>query len=279
MAGRQLFETMIGPGIYVVLALALLAALWLVTGFAASIDAGGFNPELTALYRLLYDASVAAFGQTFFDGLFAEGPFVLAYAVSFGIVVVYLAASSVSRLALERRVGVTQLVSYGPADATSSLLGALARDLALSLASALLLLGILAILAVRHNLIMGPRLVFFVLAMAGLSLGLSSMGIFCAAATTGTGSAAALFVSLLLLFAALLVARYAASSGYIRSLTATLSGALRWLSPLFYWDLAVTSAGAGRTALASVALVALPILSSAYLFASHLLVRSVGSRP
>lgn len=279
VARRQIRETMLGPGIYVVLAVALLSAHWLVTAFAASIDAGGFDPERTALYRLLYDASVAAFGQTFFDGMVAEGPFVLAFTVSMGTVVVYLAASSVSRLALERRVGAMELVSYGPADATSSLLGALTRDVALSVASALLLLGVFTILAARHNLAMGPRLAYCVLAMAGLGLALSSMGIFCAAAASRTGSAVALFVSLLLLFLALLVARYAAVGGYLRSLTATLSAALRWVSPLGYWDLAMASAGSAHPGLASIALLGLPVLSSAYLFAGHLLAGPRGSRP
>lgn len=278
IAQRLLFETMIGPGIYVAACCALLAAHALVTEFALSIEPGGFNPERTALYRLVYELIVSAFGQTFFDGLFAEGPFVLAYTVSFGLLAVYFASGSVTRLAMERRVGAMELVCYGPADGTSCLLGALGRDMALSLCSALLLLAFLGVLSLRHNLAMGPHLASAAAALFLLAFAVSSMGLLCASLATRAASAAALFTGLLLLFAVLLAARYAGVTGYARTLASALSGALQWFSPLFWWDLAVRMAERGALP-ACVGLLPLAALSASYLTAAHLLTRSAGSGP
>lgn len=271
VAGRHLLETMIGPGIWIVASCALLSAHVLVTEFAVSVEAGGFNPVRSAVYRLVYDVTAAAFGEAFFDRLFAEGPFVFAYSFSFGLLAVFLASGSVSRLALERRVGAMELVCYGPADGTSCLLGALARDLALMLTAALVLLAFLRVLAWRYNLAMGQHLLPAALALAFLSFGLSSIGLFCAAATTRTGSAVALFAGILLLSGGLIVARYAAVTGTVRTLVSVLSGAMQWLSPFFYWDLAMRQAWIGLPPLSA--------LSALYLTAAHLLMRSAGPRP
>ena len=126
-------------------ALGLLLAYFLAAGFARAVDSSGFDFRLHPVYDLIGRSLEGAFGGVVVQKLFAEGPFQLVLYVAFLPVLLFLAASSVYRFGLERKVGAVELLAYGPADGTSYFLAFLVKDLLATLLYLAALTGFLAV--------------------------------------------------------------------------------------------------------------------------------------
>jgi hypothetical protein len=264
--------------IYGVWTLSLAVAYVTVIAFLQGVDSGGFDPQGTPLYRLVSDVLAGAFGYSLVDRLFAEGPFVFAHTVCFGFVVAYLAFSSVLRFAVERQSGAVHLVAYGPADPTSCALGGLIKDLFFTVLSSVVLLICYAILAGAHNLVLGPRAMRSLVSLCCLALGVYGVGVLAVALTGRAAAAIGVFTVGVAFFAALLLGSYAATAGYIRTLSTVISSIVRWFSPLSYWDLAMRSGDSGRMGVFWFSNAAQLVVCSAYVLTAHLLLRPGRSR-
>ena len=132
LAKRRIFETLISPGYYVAQTIGLVLSYLLVAGFVRAIGSSGFDWELHPAYGLIGRTLVGAFGATFANKLFAEGHFLFTLHIAFLPVLLYLAVSSVFRSGLEKKVGALELLTYGPADAISSFVATLIKDILLT---------------------------------------------------------------------------------------------------------------------------------------------------
>ena len=279
IARRRVHETLIAPGWYVALTFCLLLSSFLVAGFVRSVDSGGFNFHVHPVYDLLGRALEATFGSAVVQGLFAEGPFAFALHAAFLPMLVYLACSSVVRFGLERSVGALELMTYGPADGTAWFLAFLIRDMLASLLVLLLLLGFLAVSAAINNLVLGPALFFSLPALLLVALSVHAYGILASTIADHAASALAAFLGLMSLFVAVFLGSFTIVNGYVRTLSAVLAWALRWVSPVQYWDQALRGAGSAGGGRYVLNLVLLAALSGIVLAASHFILKARGVRP
>jgi len=278
LSKRRILETLIAPGYYVALALALVVAYFLITGFTHSVDSGGFDFRLYPVYELIGRSLVGAFGLTFVEKLFAEGPFVFTLYVAFLPVFLYLAVSSVFRFGLEKKVGALELITYGPADGSSYFLASLAKDVLLTALSLAVLLAFLLTAAAVNNLILGPAFYVNLAMLFLLAAAVYAYGVLSSTLTDNSASAIALFLGLMLFFLVVLMGSFTIISGYVRNLASVFAWAVKWISPLFYWDLGLGAAEVGSWGLYSLSLAALAALCTAVLFLSHLILRARGVR-
>jgi hypothetical protein len=278
IARRQVQETLLSPGFYVTLALGLLLGVFLVRGFAAALDSSGFNPSLSPLYDTLGRFLAGSFGGGFLAKLFSEGPFLLAVIVSFAPVFAYLAIASVFRFGLEKTAGAVELLTYGPADGTSYVIGTFLKDTVLSLAALAAITVFMAISAAAGNLVLGP-LFFWALPVLFLAaLAVFAYGTLCSIIASNASSALALFVGVLLVFLVILGGSYSIASAPVRSVTSVAAAVVQWISPFFYAAMCfrgLQGAGAGVLA-AGIALLA--ALAAVLLAVSHLIITGKGVR-
>lgn len=279
LSRRRIFETLISPGFYVAQAVALVLAYFLVTGFTHALDSGGFDFRLHPAYELIGRSLVGAFGATFVEKLFAEGPFVFILYVAFLPVLLYLAVGSVFRFGLEKKVGALELIAYGPADGTAYFLASLVKDVLLTLASLAVLLAFLLVAAALNNLILGPAFTVNLAMLFLLAAAIYAYGIFASALTDNSASAIALFAGLMLFFLIVLMGSFTIVSGYVRNLTSVFAWVVKWISPLYYWDLGIGAAEVGSWGLYALSLALLAILSAVVLLASHVTLKMRGVRP
>jgi hypothetical protein len=279
LARRRILETVISPGFYVAQSLGLLLAYFLITGFTRSVDSGGFDFRLYPVYELIGRSLVGAFGATFVEKLFAEGPFLFILYVAFLPVLLYLAVSSVFRFGLEKKVGALELITYGPADGSSYFLASLIKDVLLTLLSLAVLLVFLLIAATVNNLILGPTFYVNLAMLFLLAASVYAYGVISSTLTDNSASAIALFAGLMLFFLIVLMGSFTIVSGYVRNLASVFAWVVKWISPLFYWDLGVGAAEVGAWGLYGLSLVLLAVLSAAILFLSHLILKVRGVRP
>jgi hypothetical protein len=279
LSRRRILETLISPGFYVAQAVALVLAYFLVTGFTHSVDSGGFDFRLYPVYELIGRSLVGAFGATFVEKLFAEGPFVFILYVAFLPVLLYLAVGSVFRFGLEKKVGALELIAYGPADGTSYFLASLAKDVLLTLLSLAVLLAFLLVAAALNNLILGPAFTVNLAMLFLLATAIYAYGIFASALTDNSASAVALFAGLMLFFLIVLMGSFTIVSGYVRNLTSVFAWVVKWVSPLYYWDLGIGAAEVGSWGLYILSLALLAVVSAVVLLASHVTLKIRGVRP
>jgi ABC-type multidrug transport system permease subunit len=279
IAKRRIFETLITPGYYVAVAIGLLLAYLLLSAFTRSVDSSGFDYHLQPLYDLFGRTVEGAFGAVVVEKLFAEGPFQLVLYVAFLPVILFLAASSVYRFGLERRVGAVELLAYGPADGTSYFLASLIKDVALTLLYLVVLLAFAAVCAVLFNLVLGPTFFVSLAVLFFVSVTVYAYGILASTLTDNSASALAVFLALMVFFLAVFLGSFSIVSGYVRNLAGVFAWILKWISPVFYWDQALRATEVGGWPLFLVDLAALLLLSGAVLAASHYILRARGVRP
>jgi len=279
IAKRRILETLISPGYYVAQAIGLLLAYFLVSGFTRSVDSSGFDFHLQPVYDLFGRAIEGAFGAVVVQKLFAEGPFQFILYLAFLPVLLFLAASSVYRFGLERKVGAVELLAYGPADGTAYFLASLAKDVLMTLLYLAVLLAFLAVAAALHNLILGPVFLFSLATLFFVSVAVYAYGILASTLTDNSASALAVFLAVMAFFLAVFLGSFTIVSGYVRSLAGVFAWIVKWISPVFYWDQALRATEVGGWLQFLGCLAALLALSGAVLTASHYILKARGVRP
>ena len=183
------------------------------------------------------------------------------------------------RFGLEKKVGALELLTYGPADATAYFLAALIKDLLMTAVSLAVLLAFLLVAAGFNNLVLGASL-FHNLAILWFAAGaIYGYGILAASLTDNSASAVALFLGVFLVFAAVMIGSFAVIEGYARNLASVFAWAIKWVSPLFYWDLALRFAEVGNWGMYLVGALLLAVLAAVVLALSHLTMKVRGVRP
>ena len=278
IARHALLEALTGPGFYLALAAGLLVGYAVVRGFVGAIDSSGFNPALNPLTDLANRALGGAFGETFMEKLFAEGPFLFALVASFLPVFLFLAVTSVLTFGLEKGTGAVELITYGPADGTAYLLASLARDVVLTAVTLAVLLAQAALAAALYNLALGPTFLVAIPILLLVAIAIYAFGLLASVVTATGSSALALFLGVLILFLAVLVGSLAITSEYVRTLATVVSWVVRWASPFFYGSLCLQGLFGGRPLAVAGGLVLLALLAGLVLTASHLVIRLRGVR-
>lgn len=279
LARRRVFETIISPGFYVAMAIGLMLAYLLVAGFVRAVDSSGLAFALNPVYDLIGRSLEGAFGRTLVEKLFAEGPFVFALYVGFLPMLLYLAVSSVFRFGLERKIGALELLAYGPADGTSGFLAAFIKDILLTVVYLVVLLVFFAITAALSNLLLGPTFFFTLVILLFFSVAVYAYGVFASTLTDNSASAVALFLGLMVFFLVVLMGTFTIVSGYVRNLSTVFAWIVRWISPLFYWNLAVQAVEIQGWLLYAAGLLVLLVLGAAVLAVSHFILKARGVRP
>ncbi len=270
IGARQVIESLLTPGLYVMLSLALGLGCLLVAGFAASIDTSGFNPALTPLYDFIGRSVSGAFGTGFQEKLLGEGPLAFALVVSYVPMLAYLAVASVFRFGQEKSAGAVELLTYGPADGTSYALAAFLKDAVLS-AACLAVMGVVLLAAAAFtHVAVGALFPWSLLVLFFLSLAVLSYGSLCSVLSSHATSALALFIGIQAVYLLLLAGSFAIVSAPVRTLSTVAAAALQWISPWFYAALCYRGVEAGSTGLAAAAAGLLALLAAAVLFAGHL---------
>jgi hypothetical protein len=278
IAKRQVFEALISPGFYLSLVVGLFLGFFLMSSFVRAVDSSGFNPQLNPVYDIVGRALEGAFGRTFLDSLFAEGPLPLAFAVSFLPVLLFIAVSSVFRFGLEKNAGAVELIVYGPADGTSYLIATYVKDLILVLLAAAAVLGFTIAAAPIYNLVAGPQLFLTALVAVFVSFSLFAYGVFASMVTANASSSLALFLGIVAFFLVVFLGSFAIVGEYARSLSTVVGSAVQWVSPFFYANLALQSNAAADPLGFLGGLALMLVLSAAILAASHFIIRARGVR-
>ena len=279
IARRRILETVISPGYYVALTIGLVLAHLLVAGFVRTVDSSGVNLSLVPAYDLLGRGLGGAFGTTFTAKLFAEGPFLFTLYAAFLPVLLYLAVSSVFRFGLEKKVGALELLTYGPADATAYFLAALIKDLLMTAVSLAVLTGFLLAAAGLNNLVLGASFVQHLVILLFVAGAFYGYGVLAASLTDNSASAVALFLGVILVFGAVTIGSFAVIEGYARNLASVFAWVIKWISPLFYWDLALRFAEVDNWGMYLACALLLAVLAAAVLAVSHLTMKVRGVRP
>lgn len=279
IAKRRIFESCLSPGFYIAQAVGLLLSYFLVSGFVSSIDSSGFNYMLHPLYELIGRSLAGAFGITFLEKLFAEGPFQFVFYVSFVPVFIYLSFSTVFHFGLEKKVGAIELLAYGPVDGTSYFLAFYIKDVVLTILYLLLLILFLSVAAVLNNLVLGPIFLYALVVIFFMALLLYTLSILASVLTDSGASAMALYIGIILLFLIVMMGSFTIASSYVRSVSSVLSWVINWVSPFFYWGLALSFIEAGNTLKFFLILLVMAVLSGLFLFLSHLVIKIKGVRP
>jgi len=278
LAKRRILETLISPGFYIAQTIGLVLAYLLVAGFVRAIDSSGFNYALNPAYELIGRSLVGAFGATFVEKLFSEGPFLFTLYIAFLPVLLYLAVSSVFRFGLEKKVGALELLAYGPADGTSCFLAALIKDILMTAIYLVVLLVFLLISGLLNNLILGPSFYYSLIILFFLSIAIYAYGIFASSLTDNSASAIAVFLGLILFFIIIMMGSFTVVSGYVRNLASVFAWIVKWISPLFYWDLALRVVEVSNWGMYFAGIALLLVLSALVLFFSHLTIKARGVR-
>jgi len=262
---RRILETFISPGLYVSQTVGLLLAYFLIAGFMRSIDSSGFNFQLDPIYDLISRSLSGAFGQAFTEKLFSGGPFLFVLHVAFLPVLLYLAVGSVFRFGLEKKVGAIELIAYGPADGTSYALASVFRDIFATVVYMAMLVVFFLVSGAMNNLVLGPSFFYSLAALLFLSVSIYAYGVLASAITENSTSALFLFIGLILFFGVIRMGSFTIVSGYVRNVASIVSWIIKWISPLFYWDLALSSQQAGSGGMFILG-IALQLVLSALLF-------------
>ena len=278
IARCQALETLLAPGLYVTLALGLLAGFFLVSGFTAAIDSSGFNASLSPLYDLITRSLTGMFGTAFVGKLFAEGPFAFALPVSFAPVFLYLAIGAVFRFGQEKSAGAVELLAFGPADGTAYFIGSFLNDIAATAAALALIALFLVAAAGLGNLVPGPLFLVSLPILFFLSLAIFACGILCSILSSNASAALAAFLGILVLFLLALGGSLAVVSASVRTFASLAGSTVRWISPFFYasWCVRAAQEGNPRGVLGGMAL--LLALAAALLVVGHLVISRRGVR-
>ncbi len=279
LARRRIQETVIGPGLYLAMTVGLILAAALIVGFVRAVDSSGLNFESSPMYDLIARSLAGAFGVTMVDRIFAEGPYLLALYAASAPVLLFLAIGSVFRIGLERKIGAMELIAYGPADGTSSILAAFCKDVVLITGYLVVLVAFFGLTAALYNLVLGPAFLTALVAIPVLAFSVFAYGVFASTLTDNSASAIGVFLGIMLLFGGIVLGSFTVVTGYVRTLSTALSAIVQWVSPLFYWTLAIESGEVGNTVGFVGSLLAQLALAVIVLAAAHFTIRTRGVRP
>lgn len=237
IARREATAAMRGIGIYVALALALVAATWVLLIDVRALEAGGL--------------------------LVLADPFASPLAVAMLVLALFLAVSAAVSVARDRASGTLEVLFYGPVDEITYVLGKVGGLLLAWLAALPLLLASLALLALMTGFALTPSI------LVGLALSIVpaaeivGFGVLLSVGMERVRSAVLLLVGVIaLLFGVTLaydmvllvpVSDPSSPELALRDALAVLDAGVRWVSPFAYLERVVeaTMTGAWRTALAS----------------------------
>lgn len=272
---QRVFETFISPGYYIALTAGLLIGYFLVSGFLSTIDSNGFNPTLNPVYDLIVRSISGTFGTIFVVKLFAEGPFIVALHMSFAPVIIFLTINTISKFEFEKNAGALELISYGPADVTSSFTGFFLKDIFYSIVSLSIYILYFLLLSKVNNLLLGPGFYFSVLMLLFLSAAIFAYGILITIISGDNGSGLALFTGVFFFFTFTQIGTYTIINNYVRSLASAFSWIVKWISPIFYWVTGLVSVEYSL-GLFFICLLCLSVLSLSLLFISHFIMQNRG---
>jgi hypothetical protein len=278
IARRQVFETVLSPGLYVTVSVGLFIGYFFVSAFTKSIDSAGFNAALHPLYDLVNRLFVGLFGTAFASALFAEGPFLLALNVSFVPVLLFLSINSVFRFGLEKGAGAIELLTYGPANGTSYMLASFLKDVLFSAAALVVFALFFAVGALMGNLVLGPSFFVSLVVLFFISLSVFAYGAFLSVIASSAATALAAFAGIMVIFAAMLVGSLSLAGDSVRTIVSVMSAILQWLSPFFYASLTFRAAETASAAGFVLGLGLTVVLTAALLAAGHGLLRRKGVR-
>jgi ABC-type multidrug transport system permease subunit len=278
IARQQLMEVLINPGYYLALTAGLLIGYAVVRSFVGAVDSSGFNPALNPLSDLINRALGGAFGETFVEKLFAEGPFLFALVVAFLPVFLFLAISSVFRFGQEKSAGAVELLAYGPADGTSYLAASFLKDIVFTAVSLALIALFLRVGAALGNLVLGPMFLASLPVLFALSLAVFAYGTLCSVLSANASSALAAFLGILLVFLLVMTGSLAITGASVRTVTSIAAAAMQWISPFFYASLCLKAAQAGSALGVLGGIGLLVVLAAVLLAAAHLAISHRGVR-
>jgi hypothetical protein len=89
----------------------------------------------------------------------------------------------------------------------------------------------------------------------------------------------ALYLGLMVFFVIVLMGSFTIVSGYVRNLSTVFAWVVKWISPLFYWNLAMQSVEVQGWLLYAVSLIVLLVLGALVLAVSHFILKARGVRP
>ena len=279
IARVQLSELALSPGPYIALGLGMAIAWALCAGFAGAIDSSGFDPRRSPVWNVCTRALSGAFGPVFVERMLTEGPFLAALVAAAAPMLTLLSIGSVFRFGQEKSAGAMELICYGPADGTSWFLGSFLKDAALTAASLLVIVLYCLLLAGMHNLVAGPMFAAAIPVLFLLAVSISSLGILCSVLAANAAAALALFLGLLVLFAASLTGSIGAGTPAVRTVSQAVSAILQWFSPFHYAALAARGYSGGRAGEYGGALALLIALTAGALTVSHAVLWRRGVRP
>ena len=278
IAKRRIFESFLSPGYYIAQAVGLLLSYILISGFVSSIDSSGLNYMLHPLYEFIGRLLSGAFGITFLEKLFAEGPFQFVFYVSFVPIFIYLSFSTVFRFSLEKKVGAIELLAYGPVDGTSYFLAFYIKDVVLTVLYLVLLILFLIMAALLNNLVLGPAFLYTLVVIFFMAMLLYSISILASVLTDSGASAMVLYIGIILFLLIVIMGSFTIGSAYVRSFSSVLSWLINWFSPFFYWGLALSFLEVGNMLAYFLILLVMMVLSCLFLFLSHLVIKIRGVR-
>lgn len=239
IARRKISETWYSPGIYISLTAGLVIAFLIVTSYTKSIGSGGFDSTLNPFFNFLSGLLVGAFGEAFFTKVFSEGPFYCALILSFVPILVFITINSVFRFGFEKNVGALRLISFGPADGTSFIIGTLIKDIFFYVIALAVLICFFVLCAIINNLLLGPKFFFGILTIFAFALCVSAYGVFSSSVTGNSGAAVALFSAIMMASVAIHIGSFMKLEDQTDVLSSILLKIARWASPIFYWQQAM----------------------------------------
>jgi hypothetical protein len=136
----------------------------------------------------------------------------------------------------------------------------------------------LLIAALLNNLILGPSFYYSLIVLFFLSIAVYAYGAFASSLTDNSASAIAVFLGLVLFFFIIMMGSFTIVSGYVRNLSSVLAWIIKWISPLFYLDLALRYIQVGNWGMYLVGNLLLLVLAAVVLLITHVTINARGVR-
>jgi hypothetical protein len=279
IAKRELFEGFISPGFYIAITIGLFVGFLLISGFVTSVGSSGLDYNaLNPFYNIIFKSLKGAFGDTFVNKLFSEGPFLFAIIIAFLPVLLFLSISSVFKFGFEKNIGIIELLSYGPADGTSYLCASLAKNCIVTGFSLLILFLFFSLAALINNLVPGSTFYFALPLLFFFSTAVYGYVVFVSVITNNAASSVAAFITILIVYVLLQIGSFALVGGYVRNLSGVVAWIIQWFSPVFYWHFGLDSVDYGNILGFFLSLLFLLMLACILLAASHFILKKRGVR-
>jgi len=233
----HLKESLLSPAFYIAAAACTLIGYVPVRAFILSIGSQGINPSLSPLFGNVVTALQKLFSEAFVNTLFAQGPFLFALYCAFLPMILYISFSTIITYHFQRDSGAIELLSFGPIQSAGYLASLYFKDLILSAIYLIYLCLSFWIMALINNLVLGPAFFGAVYALALFAVLMYCWARLSATVSTSTIGSMALFIALMLLFAAIQVGSFAVVRQVIHTAISRGGWVLKWLSPFFYSSL------------------------------------------